>query len=200
MLFDSVVLMGKRDETGLKSLVIWQSAFSNLSPVNAESGGRDMQRQGESKEQGPFVVEIPMKNLWPENEPNGAGGTGREEGGERQQIFPAQEHKSVGMCTARKANGTACGFKAVPGKSMCARHDRWYRTLTEYLGMPYPEDAIGLQDVLAQVVLMVVAREIDAERARVLAQLCQVMQRNLRDYQREVTRAETDEQRWTRVQ
>jgi hypothetical protein len=68
------------------------------------------------------------------------------------------------------------------------------------MGMPYPEDAVGLQDVMAQVVAMVLNRELDAERAKVVAQICQVMQKNLKDYRREVTQAEIDEQRWTRVQ
>lgn len=170
---------------------------------------------------GPFVVEIPMRNLWPAKETQHGGregcggipGTGVESNRSGEESGPAERADEAGatknserdvasgrMCMASRSNGTPCAMRAARGKSMCARHERWYRSIPVMMGMPYPEDAVGLQDVMAQVVAMVLNRELDAERAKVVAQICQVMQKNLKDYRREVAQAEMDEQRWTRVQ
>ncbi len=100
------------------------------------------------------------------------------------------------ICTAVRGDGTRCKSLAAPPGPLCARHKRWYATLPPMLGMPYPEDAVALQDVVAQVLSMVLNREIDVQRGRVAAQLCMVLQRNLKAYQTTVREAEHEAARW----
>ena len=106
---------------------------------------------------GPFVVEIPMKNLWP-SKPIEHGG---HEGHKGPGGTPEPGAESLKICAASRANGTPCSMRAARGKTMCARHERWYQSIPAMLGMPYPEDAVGLQDVMAQVVAMVLNRELE---------------------------------------
>ncbi len=60
------------------------------------------------------------------------------------------------------------------------------------LGMPYPEDAISLQEVMAQTVAMVLNRELEADKALAVQKLCQTMEKNLLEFKREVADAEAD--------
>jgi hypothetical protein len=95
-------------------------------------------------------------------------------------------------CTAIRGDGRQCIFPAKAGETQCARHKRWYAAVPPMLGMPYPEDAINLQEVMAQTVAMVLNRELDADKAIAIQKLCTVMERNLEAYKREVAAAEAE--------
>lgn len=80
---------------------------------------------------------------------------------------------------------------------MCARHSHWYEHLPPLLGMPCPEDAVSLQETLARAVAMVMAGELDAQRAQAVANLCRIMRQNLADCVREL--GEDDWEAWERA-
>ncbi|MFB3917294.1 MAG: hypothetical protein ACE14M_11230 [Terriglobales bacterium] len=91
-----------------------------------------------------------------------------------------------------RGDGRQCVFPAKEGFDKCERHQRWYASVPPMLGMPYPEDAISLQEVMAQTVAMVLNRELEADKALAVQKLCQTMEKNLLEFKREVADAEAD--------
>jgi hypothetical protein len=74
------------------------------------------------------------------------------------------------------------------GARECARHERWYSLVPAVFGMPYPEDAVSVQEILARAVAMVMRREMAPEQGRAIAALCREMRHNLRGYEQEMKR------------
>ncbi len=97
------------------------------------------------------------------------------------------------QCTHLLASGRRCPRWAEPGMDECQWHHDWYSRLPRYMQMPYPEDGISLQHVLAQTAAMVLNREIEPEQASVVARLCREMRANLARFQWEMARMDAAE-------
>ncbi len=57
-----------------------------------------------------------------------------------------------------------------------------------HTGMPYPEDAISIQQVLAETMGMLLNRHITPDQARSVAVLCREMRQNLARFEWEMKR------------
>ncbi len=82
-------------------------------------------------------------------------------------------------CAHQRANGRRCPRAAVEGGNLCERHAEWYRLVPPILAMPYPDDAVSLQETMARAVALVLAKILDAPRAHAVASLCRIMLLNL---------------------
>jgi hypothetical protein len=63
------------------------------------------------------------------------------------------------ICMRRRANGQICGRPADGGKDECWLHAEWYSLLPAVFGMPYPEDAVAIHQILARTMSMVISGE-----------------------------------------
>jgi hypothetical protein len=81
-------------------------------------------------------------------------------------------------CCRLRSDGRRCDLPAVEG-DQCLHHWRWYSVYTSMHGLPFPEDALSLQEMLGYAVDMVLSRRISAQEAFAIAQLGRVMQKNL---------------------
>jgi len=138
-----------------------------------EEQAREMERRLSLAERpkGPLVVEIPLRR---NEEQRGAG----EEEAQR--------------CVRLRSDGSQCPFPVLEGYDECLRHARWYQIVPALPGLPYPEDALSLQEMMARAVSQVMCKRLTAGEARAIALLGQVMLRNLRRCEREL---ESQEQR-----
>jgi len=90
----------------------------------------------------------------------------------------------VRRCSHRSADGRQCESPAIRTADECARHRRWsyiYPT-----ALPFPEDALSLQEMLGYVVVCVIDKLIDADQARAITELCRIMEKNLARCAREL--------------
>lgn len=90
-----------------------------------------------------------------------------------------------GVCTRRRANGAICGRPADGGREECWLHAEWYSLLPAVFGMPYPEDATAIHQILARTMSMVISGEMSPQKAQAVTKLCRELRRNLMWYQRE---------------
>ncbi|MBZ5631084.1 MAG: hypothetical protein LAO06_19700 [Acidobacteriia bacterium] len=90
------------------------------------------------------------------------------------------------VCTRRRGNGALCGRPADGGREECWLHAEWYSLLPAVFGMPYPEDAVAIHQILARTMSMVVGGEISPQKAQAITMLCRELRRNLMWYQREM--------------
>jgi hypothetical protein len=102
-------------------------------------------------------------------------------------------------CQRLRASGEVCGMPVEAGSKECARHERWFSLVPAVFGMPYPEDAVSVQEILARAVSMVVRREMSPEHAKAVAMLCREMRQNLAAYEREMERVWPRRRSWRRV-
>ena len=90
----------------------------------------------------------------------------------------------VRRCSQQNADGRQCDAPAMDGWKECVRHQRWnfiYPT-----ALPFPEDALSLQEMLGYVVVCVIDKLITAEQARAITELCRIMEKNLPRCEREL--------------
>lgn len=99
------------------------------------------------------------------------------------------------QCERMLVDGRRCSMPAHEGWRECYRHGRWYAALPASLGMPYPEDAVAIQELLGRAVAMVMNREITPQQASVIARLCGEMRQNLWAFQQEMRQSETEMER-----
>jgi hypothetical protein len=90
------------------------------------------------------------------------------------------------VCTRRRGNGTMCGRPADGGRDECWLHAEWYSWLPAIFGMPYPEDAVAIHQILSRTMSMVIGGEISPQKAQAITKLCRELRRNLMWYQREM--------------
>jgi hypothetical protein len=95
---------------------------------------------------------------------------------------------TIQQCSHVRADGLRCGRRAAPGREECEWHDKWNYQLMVHSGMPYPEDAISIQQILSEAVGMVLCRHITPEQARAVASLCREMRQNLPRFEWEMKR------------
>ncbi len=94
--------------------------------------------------------------------------------------------EKAGVCLRRRANGSICGRPADGGNDECWLHAEWYSLLPAVFGMPYPEDAVAIHQILARTMSMVIGGEMSPQKAQAVTKLCRELRRNLMWYQREM--------------
>lgn len=99
-----------------------------------------------------------------------------------------QALEALKQCTYVRADGLRCGRRAGRGMEECEWHHRWNFELMIHTGMPYPEDAISIQQMLAEAMGMVMHRHITPEQGRAVAALCREMRQNLPRFEWEMKR------------
>ncbi len=99
-----------------------------------------------------------------------------------------QSLTTIAQCSHVRADGLRCGRRAAPNQEQCEWHSKWNFQLMVHSGMPYPEDAISIQQVLAQTMGMLLCRHITPEQARAVASLCKEMRANLARFEWEMRR------------
>ncbi len=104
------------------------------------------------------------------------------------QVEGAESAQLQDACPRLRATGQVCGMPVEPGARECPRHERWYSLVPAVFGMPYPEDAVSVQEILARAVAMVVRREMNPQQARAVAMLCRELRQNVAACEREVER------------
>jgi hypothetical protein len=90
------------------------------------------------------------------------------------------------VCTRRRGNGAMCGRPADGGRDECWLHAEWYSLLPAVWGLPYPEDAVAIHQILSRTMSMVIGGEISPQKAQAITKLCRELRRNLMWYQREM--------------
>lgn len=94
----------------------------------------------------------------------------------------------VKQCSHVRADGLRCGRRAAPGQEQCEWHGDWNFQMMIHSAMPYPEDAVSIQQLLAQTMGMMLNRHITPEQARAAAMLCREMRANLPRFEWEMKR------------
>ena len=79
-----------------------------------------------------------------------------------------------------------CGRPADGGRDECWLHAEWYSVLPAVFGLPYPEDAVAIHQILARTMSMVITGEMSPQKAQAVTKLCRELRRNLWLYQREL--------------
>jgi len=95
-------------------------------------------------------------------------------------------------CSHVGANARQCESAPVDGKQECSRHLRWNQIYPTAL--PFPEDALSLQEMMGYVVVCLVDKVINEDQARVISDLCRIMEKNLARCEREL-----EEMAWRRL-
>ena len=105
---------------------------------------------------------------------------------------PGREVKRGRQCIKLRATGQQCRTPAVDGHEYCLRHEMWYNLAPAVLGMPYPEDSVSLQEVMARTLDLLLSRRITPAMANAIEKLCRLMMRNLSRYREEMQAAEDE--------
>ncbi|MFZ3213418.1 MAG: hypothetical protein WA188_18095 [Terriglobales bacterium] len=92
----------------------------------------------------------------------------------------------VRRCGRLHPDGRPCELPAMEGYEECLRHFRWYSLQVPVMALPLPEDALSLQEVLGRAVDMVLSKQITAQEARAVAELCCIMEKNLARCERQL--------------
>ena len=112
----------------------------------------------------------------------------REIGASGQAAEGKQALEALKQCDHVRADGLRCGRRAAAGREQCEWHDKWNFQLMVHSGMPYPEDAISIQQVLAETMGLLLCKHITPEEARAVAALCREMRQNLVRFEWEMKR------------
>ena len=101
-------------------------------------------------------------------------------------LVPRRQWENVerGYCKRRRPDGTLCG-RPVLDQGECYRHYFWYERLPSDCFMPYPEDAVSIQEILAQAMAHVIRGRLTSEQARTIVLLVREMRQNLWAFERE---------------
>ena len=103
-----------------------------------------------------------------------------------------QEHGQVSrvMCQERRADGRQCRYPVAEGQEMCRAHAEW--RAGPLASLPFPDDALGLQRLMAKLLSGLLYGKMDPQRARVAADLCRTMRQNLEGCERAAREAEEE--------
>ena len=96
--------------------------------------------------------------------------------------------ETIAQCSHVRADGLRCGRRAAAGQKQCEWHGDWNFQMMPHSAMPYPEDAISIQQLLAQTMGMMLNRNITPDQARAAAMLCKEMRQNLARFEWEMKR------------
>jgi hypothetical protein len=82
-------------------------------------------------------------------------------------------------CRVLLSDSSQCESPAIDGFDECIRHARWNTLVPVQAGLPYPEDAVALQEFMARAVSMLLSKRMTAQEAQAVASLCALMLKNL---------------------
>ena len=133
------------------------------------------------KPQGPVVIDVPFIKT-------GGRGADLQEAG-------CRGLEDAMRCVEIKADGRRCEDPRDEGSERCMRHTQWFRTNAMVMGLPCPEDAVGLQDFLVRVLALVTGGQFTPGRSAAILKVATLMQKNMREYGRQL-----EEARWARLQ
>ncbi len=94
------------------------------------------------------------------------------------------------MCGEVRADGRRCRYPAMEGNNMCLAHAEWKASALGHL--PFPDDALGLQRLMARLLGRLLYENLDPVRARVAVDVCRIMRRNLEACRHQAEEAERD--------
>ncbi len=102
------------------------------------------------------------------------------------------EHGQVSrvMCQERRADGRQCRYPVEEGAAMCRAHAEW--RAGPLAALPFPDDALGLQRLMAKLLSGLLYGKMDPQRARVAADVCRTMRQNLEGCERAAREAEEE--------
>lgn len=111
-------------------------------------------------------------------------------GQQEEQALQRQEQSlaTIAQCSHLRSDGLRCGRRAAPGREQCEWHYDWNFQLMTGSALPYPEDAISIQQLLAQTLSMVLLKRITPQQGRAAAALCREMRANLARFEWEMRR------------
>lgn len=103
-----------------------------------------------------------------------------------------EEHGQVSrvMCQERRADGRQCRYPVEEGGAMCRAHAEW--KAGPLAALPFPDDALGLQRLMAKLLSGLLYGKMDPQRARVAADVCRTMRQNLEGCERSAREAEEE--------
>lgn len=95
------------------------------------------------------------------------------------------------MCQERRTDGRQCRYPVAEGAAMCRAHAEWKASA---LGstLPFPDDALGLQRLMAKLLSGLLYEGMDAAKARVAADVCRTMRQNIEACERAAAEAERE--------
>ncbi len=128
--------------------------------------------------QGPQIIDLPFSAL--------------ERSGPDAGVVALEDAK---RCVEIKADGRRCEDARDEGNERCVRHTQWFRTNAMVMGLPCPEDAVGLQEFLVRTLALVAGGQFTPERGAAIVRVATLMQKNMREYGRQM-----EEARWERRQ
>ncbi|HEV2020936.1 MAG TPA: hypothetical protein VGQ94_00245 [Terriglobales bacterium] len=94
------------------------------------------------------------------------------------------------MCQERRADGRQCRYPAEEGGAMCRAHTEW--KASPLAALPFPDDALGLQRLMAKLLSGLLYGGMDPQKARVAADVCRTMRQNIEGYERAAREAEEE--------
>ncbi len=104
-----------------------------------------------------------------------------------------EEHGQLNrpMCRERRSDGRQCKYPVAEGAAMCRAHAEWKASA---LGstLPFPDDALGLQRLMAKLLSGLMYEGMDAGKARVAADVCRTMRQNIEACERAAAEAERE--------
>lgn len=103
-----------------------------------------------------------------------------------------QEHGQLSriMCQERRADGRQCRYPVEEGGEMCRAHAEW--RAGPLAALPFPDDALGLQRLMAKLLSGLLYGKMDPQRARVAADVCRTMRQNIEGCERAAREAEEE--------
>src|SRR3954464_10891375 len=106
------------------------------------------------------------------------------------QLLEERGQVSRVMCQERRADGRRCPYPVSEGEAMCKAHAEWKAGPLALL--PFPDDALGLQRLMAKLLSGLLYEKLDPLKARVAADVCRTMRQNLEGCAREAALAEEE--------
>ncbi|MGH9669597.1 MAG: hypothetical protein ACRD3A_05730 [Terriglobales bacterium] len=102
------------------------------------------------------------------------------------------EHGQVSrvMCQERRADGRRCRYPVEEGGAMCRAHAEW--RAGPLAALPFPDDALGLQRLMAKLLSGLLYGGMDPQKARVAADVCRTMRQNIEGCERAAREAEEE--------
>ena len=102
------------------------------------------------------------------------------------------EHGQVSrmMCQEQRADGRRCRYPVEEGGEMCRAHAEW--RAGPLAALPFPDDALGLQRLMAKLLSGLLYGGMDPQRARVAADVCRTMRQNIEGCERAAREAEEE--------
>jgi hypothetical protein len=107
------------------------------------------------------------------------------------QLREERGHHNRVFCPERRGDGRRCRYPVAEGAAMCKAHAEWKASAIGST-LPFPDDALGLQRLMAKLLSGLMYEGMDPLKARVAADVCRTMRQNLELCAREAAEAERE--------